>query len=160
MTIDIHPEYSKHFDRCMCASWCEPEDADYEHEAERRGGARRATKVLAALLVIFLAAGVVVANAADLPRAKDPAECRLIADVVWAAAALRKNEIAPAASVRVLLDFYKGTSIEDRLNAYIPAAMLFAERYKAIAPNDLGNGVYAACHQAQGHLAPIFGTGV
>lgn len=54
----------------MLDNFGSPAGADYEHEAER-AGARRATRILAALLGIFLAAAVVIANASEVFRAGD-----------------------------------------------------------------------------------------
>lgn len=56
MTSDIHPERSTIEELCIMQG--DPEGAEAE-------GARRATRILVAILGVFLAAAVVIANAAE-----------------------------------------------------------------------------------------------
>lgn len=138
----------------------DPPGADYEHEAERTG-ARRATRVLAAILGIFLAAAVVIANAA--PSVANREECALVGDVVLVAAALQKHDVPAEKRAPILQDTYRnalGGGEAKKWREILELAMRFVRRdvAKGIEPQDLANAVAQACDMGRGNLEPIFGA--
>lgn len=104
MTDDKEHDY---FEGRELKQFGDPENADYEHEAER-GQARAATRFLAGLLGVFLAIAAAVALAAPPPPVTrgHPADCNYFSDMAITARALAKEGVKREVAMQVFAHVY------------------------------------------------------
>lgn len=113
------------------------------------------------LLVLALALLLAGPAFGQLPPARSPTECDLVAEMVLTARALDNHGIVGAQAASLMADFYvqqlTGPHAE-RAGLYVAAAMKLAARNPDAAPLKLAQAVGLSCRINKGDINPIFGV--